>query len=59
MWNNKHRRTYAVFLLIEHERSNGLTGIGTITGLTTNADGGMTNAKMVNGAGDGARRGRH
>ena len=48
-----------VSLLIEHKRSYGPTGIGAVAGLATNTNGGTANAKMVDSAGDGARRGGH
>ena len=52
-------RTYTILLLIIHERSNGPTGVGTITGLTTNTDGGMADAKVIDGTRDSAGRRRH
>ena len=55
----RRQGTYLVLLLIVHEGSNGVAGVGTITGLTTNTNGGSTNAEMINGAGDSTRRGRH
>ena len=48
-----------VFLLIKHKRSNGPAGIGVVASLATNSNGGTANTKMVNGAGDGMRGGRH
>ena len=48
-----------VFPFIEHERSNGLTLIGTNPSLPTNVDGSTANAKMVGSAWDSAERGRH
>ena len=51
--------TYVVFLLIEHKRSNGLTLIGMGPSLSTNADGSIANAEMVNSAGDSMEGGRH
>ena len=48
-----------IFLLIEHKRSYGPTGIGTITGLTVDMNSGTANAEMVNSTGDGARRRGH
>ena len=50
------QRTYMVFLLIVHERSDCLTSIGTVPGLTADMNGGTANAKVVNGARDGTRR---
>ena len=52
-------RTYTVLLFVVHKRGNGATGVGTITCLTMNVNGGTTDAEMVDGAGDGTRRGRH
>ena len=51
--------THSVLLLVEHEGSNGPTGVSTITGLTMNMDGSTANAVLVLGAGDSARRRRH
>ena len=45
-------RTYLVFLFIKHERSNGPTGIGTVTSLTADTNGGMTNTQVVDSARD-------
>ena len=59
MWNNECEEAYTILLLIEHERSNGSTGIGTITSLTTDMNSGMANAKLVGGTGNSARRRRH
>ena len=52
-------RTYTILFLVEHKGSNGPTGVGVIAGLTTNTNSGMTNAKVVNGTRNSARRGRH
>ena len=52
-------RTYTVLLFIEHERSNGTTGVGAVTGLTLDTNGSTTNTKLVLGTGDSMRRGRH
>ena len=51
--------TYMVLLLIIHERNDGPTGVGVVTGLATDTDGSIANSEMVNGAGDSTRRGRH
>ena len=51
--------TYAVLLFIVHEGGDGPTSISTIAGLTMNTDSSATNTKVVDGAGDGARRRRH
>ena len=48
-----------VFFLIEHEWGNGPTSVGTGPRLSMNADCSTANAKVVNGARNGARRGRH
>ena len=52
-------RTYTVFLFIEHEGSNGSTGVGTVAGLTMDTNGGLADTKMVDSAGDSMRRRRH
>ena len=57
--NGEHRKTYTVLLLVVHERSNSPTGIGAVASLTTNMDSSTTDTQMVDGAGDGTRRGRH
>ena len=51
--------TYTVSFLIEHEGSNGLTGVGMSTGLTTNMNGSSADAELVLSARDSTRRGRH
>ena len=56
MINNK---TYMVFFFIEHEGGNGLTSVGVITSLTTDADSGAPNAMLIDSAGNGTRRGGH
>ena len=48
-----------VLLLIIHERNDGPTGVGVVTGLATDTDGSIANSEMVNGARDSTRRGRH
>ena len=57
--NDGLRRTYAVLFLVEHERGNGLTGIGTVAGLTVNMNGSSANTELVLSARDGTRRRRH
>ena len=39
--------TYTVPFLVEHEGSNGMTSVSTITGLTANSDGCLANAELV------------
>ena len=48
-----------ISLFIEHEGSNGTTGVGTITGLTTDTDGSSADTELVLGAGDSTGRRRH
>ena len=49
-------RTYLVFLFIIHEGSNSVTLFGVLSALTTNTNGSMANLKLVNRAGDDAKR---
>ena len=51
--------TYVVSFLVEHERSNGTAGVGTITGLATNMNSSLPDAELVLGAGDSVGRRRH
>ena len=51
--------TYTVPFLIEHEGCNGMTGISMVASLAADSDGCLANAKLVLGAGDSTRRGRH
>ena len=53
------RRTYMVTLFVKHKGGNGPTGIGTITGLTTDMDSGVAPAVLVLSSGDGTSRHRH
>ena len=53
------QRTYSVFLLIIHERSNGPTLVGTGSGLSTNTNSSTANAEMVSGARDSTEGRRH
>ena len=46
-------------LLIEHEQSNGPTGVGTTTGLTTDTNGGTAPVVLVLGSWDGTSGHRH
>ena len=48
-----------VLLFIEHKGSDGPTSVGTITSLAMNTDSSLTNTKLVLGARNGMRRGRH
>ena len=41
-----------IALLVEHEGGNGSTGVGTVTSLATNMNGGPTPAVLVLGSGD-------
>ena len=52
-------RTYMVLLFVIHEGGNGTTSVGTIPSLAVNTNGSTTNAEMVNGTRDSARRRRH
>ena len=58
-WNDEDKRAYSVLLLVVHKRGYGPAGVGMITDLTVNTDGGMTNTKMVDGTRDSTGRGRH
>ena len=58
-WDDNNKRAYSVFLFIEHEGGNSVTGVGTIASLTMDTNGGPTNAEVVDGARDGTRRRRH
>ena len=51
--------TNLILLLIEHERSNGPTLIGTGSSLSTNTNSGTANAEMVGRARDGMKGRRH
>ena len=51
--------THSVFLLIKHKRSYGLTLIGARPSLSTDTDGGTTDAEMVGGSRNGTEGGRH
>ena len=51
--DNGRKKTYSVFLFIEHEGHNSATGIGAGTGLTANSNGGTTPAVLILGAGNG------
>ena len=53
------RETYTILLLVVHKRSNGLTSVGAVTGLTMDLNSGAANAEMIDSAGDSTRRGRH
>ena len=59
MCNDNGQRTYTVFLLIVHKRGNGSTLVGTGPSLSTNLNGGMTDAEMVGGARNSAEGRRH
>ena len=59
MGNVGDKETYTVFLLVEHKRSNGPTGIGMVAGLAADTNSSMADAKMVDGTRDSTRRGRH
>ena len=52
-------RAYTVSFLVEHEGSNGPPGVGTVTGLSTNTDGGTTPTELILSSRDGTRRHRH
>ena len=53
------RKTYTVSLLVEHEGGDLPSGVGTSSGLSTNANGGTTSTKLILGSGDGASGHRH
>ena len=55
----RQQRAYTVSLLIIHERSDSPTGVGAVTSLAANTNGGVANAELVNSAGNSVRRGRH
>ena len=48
-----------VFLFVKHKWSNGLAGIGAVTGLTLDVNGGTTNTKLVLGTRNSTRGRRH
>ena len=59
MWNDNGKGTYLMCFFVEHERGNGPTGVGAGPSLSTNADGSMANAELVDGSRDSMKRGRH
>ena len=55
----QEQETYLIFLLIVHKRSNGPTLVSAGPGLSTNSDGSMANAEVVDGTRDSVERRRH
>ena len=51
--------TYTITLLVEHEGSNGPTGVGTGTGLATDMNNGVAPAILILSTGNGAGGHRH
>ena len=58
-WNGGPNKTYTVLLFVEHEGGNSPAGVSTVASLTVDMNSSIANAKMVDGAGDGTRKGRH
>ena len=59
MCNNGLKRTYLVFLFIEHEGGDSPTGVGTSAGLATDTDSSVAPAVLVLSSGDGTSGHRH
>ena len=53
------RRTYTITLLVKHEGSYSLTGVGTSAGLTTDMNSGTAPAVLILGSRNGMSGHRH